>query len=338
METADVIVVGGGPAGSACAATLNRHGRKVIVLDREPFPRVKLCAGWITPGVFQALGMDPAAYPAGLHTFDQLVIHAWGLTLPFRSRQYSVRRVEFDDFLLRRSRAAVVQHDVRTIVGAGDAFVIDGKFHGQHLVGAGGTRCPVHRQYFRSQSPHDKTRQIAATELEYPFPWRDPRCHLWFFDHGLPGYAWYVPKAGGWLNLGVGALAGPLQQSGQSLHAHWERFAARLRSLGMIDDRPLAPAGYSYFLREHSGPSQSGNAHLIGDAAGMATRDLGEGIGPAIRSGIAVARGILDGTPAKLDDISALSADELLHGAGRTACRMLLRLLGVMPRQLSPAA
>ena len=334
MENADVIVVGGGPAGSACATTLTRAGRKVIVLDKEPFPRTKLCAGWVTPGVFQALGLNPAAYPAGLHTFDQLVIHAWGLTLPFSSRQYSVRRVEFDDFLLRRSGAAVIQHEVREIARDGDGFLIDGKFHGQYVVGAGGTRCPVQRHFFRTQSPHDKTLQVAATELEFPFPWRDPRCHLWFFDHGLPGYAWYVPKAGGWLNLGVGALAEPLRQREQSLHEHWDRLVTRLRGLAMLDDRPLTPAGYSYFLRERSGPWQNGNAGLVGDAAGMATRDLGEGIGPAIRSGIAVAQGILSGTPATLDDISPLSADELLHGAGRAACRALLRLMGVMPRRL----
>ncbi len=49
MIERDVIIVGGGPAGSSCAWRLARHGVKPLVLDRASFPRLKLCAGWITP-------------------------------------------------------------------------------------------------------------------------------------------------------------------------------------------------------------------------------------------------------------------------------------------------
>ena len=49
MHHYDVLIVGGGPAGSACARKLVQAGRKVAVLDREEFPRTKLCAGWVTP-------------------------------------------------------------------------------------------------------------------------------------------------------------------------------------------------------------------------------------------------------------------------------------------------
>jgi flavin-dependent dehydrogenase len=41
--------------------------------------------------------------------------------------------------------------------------------------------------------------------ISYPFS--DERCHLWFFEDGLPGYAWYVPKADGYLNVGIGGSA-----------------------------------------------------------------------------------------------------------------------------------
>ena len=51
METCDVLVVGGGPAGSTCAWTLRQAGADVLVIDQATFPRDKVCAGWITPPV-----------------------------------------------------------------------------------------------------------------------------------------------------------------------------------------------------------------------------------------------------------------------------------------------
>jgi flavin-dependent dehydrogenase len=69
MRTVDVIVVGGGPAGSTAAWRLKRAGVDVLVLDRERFPRLKLCAGWITPEVLRDLELDPATYPHRFLTF-----------------------------------------------------------------------------------------------------------------------------------------------------------------------------------------------------------------------------------------------------------------------------
>ncbi len=62
----------------------------------------------------------------------------------------------------------------------------------------------------------------------FPIEWQDPDCHLWFFEHGLPGYSWYVPKARGWLNVGVGGMAGRLKQRGEDIRQHWQHFADKL--------------------------------------------------------------------------------------------------------------
>ena len=63
METADVVIVGGGPAGSTFAWALRRADVKCLVLDKTQFPRNKLCAGWITLEVVEDLEMDVGAYP-----------------------------------------------------------------------------------------------------------------------------------------------------------------------------------------------------------------------------------------------------------------------------------
>jgi len=62
LERAEVLIVGGGPAGSACAAALAAAGRDALVIDVAVFPRDKPCAGWITPEVAAALPMPLDEY------------------------------------------------------------------------------------------------------------------------------------------------------------------------------------------------------------------------------------------------------------------------------------
>src|SRR5579872_2229587 len=65
MDTCDVLIVGGGPAGSSCAGKLRDSGLRVAILDRQTFPRDKVCGGWVTPAVLEELAIDPAEYAQG---------------------------------------------------------------------------------------------------------------------------------------------------------------------------------------------------------------------------------------------------------------------------------
>src|SRR6185312_16091608 len=145
VKTRDVVIVGGGPAGSTAAWKLKRAGADVLVLDKERFPRLKLCAGWITPEVVRDLALDIKAYPHRFLTFDKLHIHVKGLHLPVRCVQHSISRVEFDAWLLERSGAPVVEHTVRSIREQDGTYIVDDAFRCRYLIGAGGTRCPVYR-------------------------------------------------------------------------------------------------------------------------------------------------------------------------------------------------
>jgi flavin-dependent dehydrogenase len=326
MRTCDVLIVGGGPAGSTAAWQLRLAGADVLVLDRERFPRLKLCAGWITPEVVRELELDLASYPHRLLTFPRLRVHVGRLHLPVACVQHSIRRVEWDAWLLERSGAEVVQHNVRHIVPDGDGYLIDDAFRCRFLVGAGGTRCPVYRELFRELNPRASELQIVTLEQEIRYDWQDSDCHLWFFDHGLPGYSWYVPKEQGWLNVGLGGIAERMKKGGQDLRAHWAHLAAQLER-GLAPGAHYDPGGYSYYLRGRVEVVRRGNAFITGDAAGLATRDLGEGIGPAVRSGLRAARAIVAGEPYGLEDVTGLSVssiarsmlDRLVHAGALSA-------------------
>ena len=306
MRTCDVLVVGGGPAGSAAARELKLGGADVLVLDKERFPRLKLCAGWITPEVVRDLQMDIASYPHRFLTFERLHVHLKGMHFRLSSVQHSIRRFEFDAWLLERSGAEVLQHTVRTIRSEAGAYIVDEAFRCKYLIGAGGTRCPVYRTLFRELNPRASELQTVTLEHEIEYPWKDPDCHLWFFGRGLPGYSWYVPKQNGWLNVGIGGMADRMKARRGDIREHWAHLQDTL-------DRTLAPgarydpSGYSYFLRGRVEVVRHDNAFITGDAAGLATRDMAEGIGPAVRSGIRAARSVLDGHPYRLQDVTGAS-------------------------------
>jgi len=296
MITSKVIIVGGGPAGSSCAWQLQKAGIETIILDKKAFPRDKLCAGWIPPRVLSKLALYPASYPGQLTRFNTLHFYLYGRHLPVPTTQYAIRRSEFDQFLLKRSGVPTCVHQVKNIQCDKDEYIIDDTYRCQYVIGAGGTGCPVYRTFFRSENPRARDDQITTLELEYKFDYRDKKCFLWFFDHQLPGYSWYVPKKGGYLNIGIGAKAGTLISRGQSLQQHWNHFIEKLSNRKLIDDLPHQPRGYTYFLRHKIDSLQRDNAFIIGDSAGLATLDMGEGIGPAIESGILAAQSIIDGT------------------------------------------
>ncbi len=306
MRSAEVIIVGGGPAGSAAAQRLCAAGRDVLVLDKAQFPRAKLCAGWITPQVLDDLGLEARDYPHGFLSFRRLHFHSHGLGVAVPCVQHSIRRLEFDAWLLQRSGAPFVQHTVHEIRADGDGYVIDGAFRCRYLIGAAGTSCPVRRTLFNPVLPRLRPLQTATLELEFAHDWQDADCHLWFFEQGLPGYSWYVPKAAGWLNVGVGGMAARLAHRGHNIRAHWQHLVSTLWRRFHVRV-PDDPTGYSYYLRGPLEPARIGNALLTGDSAGLATRDLCEGIGPAIRSGQLAARSIVSGSDYSLDDVTGTS-------------------------------
>jgi flavin-dependent dehydrogenase len=348
----DALIVGGGPAGSSCAGALRRAGLDVMVLDAALFPRDKVCAGWITPQVVAALELDVDEYRRG-RTFQPISRFRVALidgacqteTDYGQDVSYGIRRCEFDHYLLQRSGARVkTGTSVTTLERAGHEWIVNGTIRTPLLIGAGGHFCPVARMINGPMNQQSGTPVVVAQEAEFPVPMTPATAAAGaspiqgeapelYFCRDFKGYGWCFRK-GDYLNVGLGRL------DRRSLPKATVEFVSFLRATGRLQGhvsprwRGHAYAVYQTPLRRVVEPG----AVLIGDAAGLAYAQSGEGIRPAVESGLLAAAAILDAnrqySPARL----AAYAERLRARFGaRTLSSIPSALSNVVPEDVGAA-
>ena len=132
MQSCDVLIVGGGPAGSSCARQLSRKGMDVMVMDKAVFPRDKVCAGWITPAVVEALQLDIGDYGLKnviqpISSFRTGMINGSEVETRYPDTvSYGIRRFELDDYLLQRSGARLqLGQPLKWLVRDGGQWIVN---------------------------------------------------------------------------------------------------------------------------------------------------------------------------------------------------------------------
>lgn len=300
MESCDVAIVGGGPAGSTCAWKLCQSALDVVVLDKAHFPRDKICAGWITPQVVDALDLDIVEYSSArvfqpFHGFRVALSGRPGVDVEFaRPVSYGIRRCEFDDYLLKRSPARLkLGEAVTSIERINGGWCLNGNLQARMLVGAGGHFCPIAR-YLRAGTGNPAP-LVTAVEVEFPLPvdaectepkWTNPRL---YFRNDFSGYGWCVRK-GHYLNIGIGIV-----DSRQTASEVPQLLSELNREGAYADKIPSRFRGHAYHLYDGCRSKMlDDNILLIGDAAGLAYAQSGEGIRPAVESGLIAAQVIVE--------------------------------------------
>jgi geranylgeranyl reductase family protein len=297
LRQVDVLIVGGGPAGSTLAYNLANSGLSIVVMDKETFPRQKVCAGWVTPAVMQELNIDLQDYAKqnilqpiyGFHIgqLGQKLVESQYTGAPV---SYGIRRVEFDNYLLQRCEADLMMatpFDSMQKVDTG--WLVNQSIEAKLVVGAGGHFCPVARAI---GSKGVSELAVAAREIEFEMNAEQiANCKIdgqkpeLFFTPDLMGYGWVFRK-GDYLNIGLG------REDKHKLSGHVDAFCRYLKEQGRIpQDTPEKFHGHAYLLYPHSIRSViEDNVLLIGDAAGLAYPQSGEGIRPAVESAMLAAQ------------------------------------------------
>ena len=298
MEQVDVLIVGGGPAGSTLAWALRDSGLTVAILDKQTFPRDKVCAGWVTPAVMEELQIDLDEYARGrtLQPISGFRVSQLGKKQVETHYQdnpvsYGIRRREFDDYLLQRSGAELLLGQAfKTLQRQDDVWLVNDDIKASLVVGAGGHFCPVARAVGAKLGRHEQV--VAAQEIEFQMTLEqqrqcrvDERIPELFFTPDLTGYGWVFRK-GDFLNIGLG------REDNHKLSEHVQMFCHFLKQQGKIpQDTPEKFHGHAYLLYPHAlRDVVKDGLLLIGDAAGLAYPQSGEGIRPAVESALLAAK------------------------------------------------
>ena len=320
--TCDVLVVGGGPAGSAAAIEVARAGRDVVVIDKAIFPRDKCCGDGLTTLALRELEYLDVAPDSVDGWFDVDGAHirspsAREVFVPLvgPGRYAAVApRMQFDAALLDRARDCgatvcdgVGLRDVTTADADGrpsDRVLVEttaGTIATRYVVAADGMWSPVRKAVGANEPGYlgewhgfrQYARHVSGTAAD--------RLHVWFEPDLLPGYAWSFPLPGGRANVGFGVLRDGTR-SGAETKALWEDLLRRshvVDALGPDAEMEDRHTAWPIPARVDELPLTSHRVLFVGDAAAATDVMTGEGIGQALLTGrlaadAIVAHGALD--------------------------------------------
>jgi geranylgeranyl reductase family protein len=356
----DAIVVGSGPGGAIAAATLAERGKSVLLVDRQPFPRDKVCGDGLPGNVMEMLvkelGID--VHKAGLK-YQQIygidMVAPSGSTLLVREKPspyYSMvsPRFHFDNMLHQYALSKGAKFEVMDIdcpLYSKDGKQIIGvvqrkgktliEHEARIVIAADGASSAITRDLRgRVAEPAETAVAIRAyARLKSPLR-SDPTVYFKYLLDLVPGYAWIFPTARDQVNIGLGLFdQETYKQRGKSLKELLNEFSMAIQAefpleieAGTLKSWPI-PVWTNYDSRVVKG------VYLVGDAGRFVDALTGGGIYSAMVTGQVAAHAVahqLNGLhPA---DAAAMYDSAWRKGIGKSLQRLfwVQRWIGSKPK------
>lgn len=342
-----VLIIGAGPSGTACAATLHRLGHEVVVVDKATFPRDKCCGDGLTTNalrILEGLDFDPsrvadwqACSDVEMRSFSGRKID---LSLPSIGGQFAAiaPRAQFDHALVEHCRdmgitihegcafESITHHDANGISVHVENL---GELTVDYVVAADGMWSPVRKSLGLSTPGYLGEWHAFRQYIGNVHGSANEKLHIWFDKDLLPGYAWSFPLPDNRVNFGFGILR-TSDRSTKYMNDLWRDLLTRPHITAVLGEHFVPEDRHTAWpipARIHDAVRSSGRVLFIGDAVCATDTLTGEGIGQALETGIAAGEAIHEcDTAADVRDSYSHKIDSLLladHRMSSVLSRML---------------
>lgn len=310
----DIVIVGAGPAGCAAALTLKNSGLKVALLDKDTFPRDKICGdavnGFVPQLMKRLLPEDSQAFAKleakqAITGFRLMSPDMHVLEADFHIHGICATRKDFDNHLFelvkQYSPVKIIENcKLKQLEYQEDGLILEtsqGCFQTKAVIACDGAHSVVNKQLANFKM--DPNHYCAAVRAYYRniADCKPNKLEILFPKNHLPGYFWIFPYGENEYNVGYGMLSSTISKNAinikkafRDIIQHNDQVAERFKHAELLDD----VKGFGLPLGSNKVPVSGERFLLTGDAASLINPLTGEGIGSAMLSAELAAKHLIE--------------------------------------------